>query len=69
MNMMLGTNPNAIMDEKIEDACRMFDKILDSDLVSWNAMIARYAQHDWSNKASEFFFQMQGTNVKPDQQG
>jgi pentatricopeptide repeat protein len=53
--------------QSIEDARRMFDKIPDRDLVSWNAMIAGYAQQECSNKALELFCQMQGTYVKPDQ--
>eukprot|EP01018_Ginkgo_biloba_P002796 Gb_01184 [translate_table: standard] len=51
---------------KIHDARCVFDKIYQRDLVSWNAMIAGYAQNGYGNEALQLFLQMQLAGVKPD---
>ncbi|XP_057821304.2 pentatricopeptide repeat-containing protein At3g12770-like isoform X2 [Cryptomeria japonica] len=47
-------------------ARELFDKMLQRDTVSWNAMIAGYAQHGFFGKAFETFKQMQMASVMPD---
>eukprot|EP01018_Ginkgo_biloba_P030407 Gb_26154 [translate_table: standard] len=49
----------------IEDAHRTFGKMLQSDVVSWNAMIAGYAQNGHGNEALKWFCRMQLVGVKP----
>eukprot|EP01018_Ginkgo_biloba_P035884 Gb_00601 [translate_table: standard] len=51
----------------IEDARHMFNKIHEQNMVSWNAMIAGYAQHCHGEKALQLFFEMQQAGMKPDQ--
>ncbi|KAH9310930.1 hypothetical protein KI387_025965, partial [Taxus chinensis] len=51
----------------IRDAQYLFDKMLERDLVSWNAMIAGYAQNGRGEDALKLGFQMQSTGVKPNQ--
>ena len=29
----------------LEDACKVFDQVLERNMVSWNAMLLGYAQH------------------------
>lgn len=43
----------------IEDACKMFERMPERDLVCWNAVIAGYAQNGMAKKAMELFLQMQ----------
>eukprot|EP01018_Ginkgo_biloba_P026615 Gb_19040 [translate_table: standard] len=50
----------------LESARQVFDKMCERDLVSWNAMIAGYAQNGIFDKALELFHQMQLTSIKPD---
>eukprot|EP01018_Ginkgo_biloba_P035644 Gb_29805 [translate_table: standard] len=50
----------------IEDARRVFDKILKPDVVSWNAMIAGYAQHGHGKDALQLFEEMLQAGMKPD---
>eukprot|EP01018_Ginkgo_biloba_P017187 Gb_23320 [translate_table: standard] len=50
----------------IEIARQFFDKMLERDVVSWNAMIAGYTQNGYANEALILFHQMHLTNVKPD---
>eukprot|EP01018_Ginkgo_biloba_P030840 Gb_14956 [translate_table: standard] len=49
----------------LEIARQLFDKMSTRDAVSWNAMIAGYAQNGHGNEALTLFQQMQLTNVKP----
>eukprot|EP01018_Ginkgo_biloba_P003458 Gb_33545 [translate_table: standard] len=49
----------------IEDARLMFDKILIRDVVSWNAMIAGYAQNENAKEAFKLFREMQKNDTKP----
>eukprot|EP01018_Ginkgo_biloba_P019102 Gb_39465 [translate_table: standard] len=50
----------------IENACKVFDKMSERDVVSWNAMIAGYAQNGPTYKAFTLFHQMQLADVMPD---
>lgn len=50
----------------IEDACQVFDNMPELDLISWNAMIAGYAQHGHGKEALKLFEEMVWTGVKPD---
>eukprot|EP01018_Ginkgo_biloba_P030284 Gb_21439 [translate_table: standard] len=49
----------------VEDARHVFDKMFRRDVVSWNAMIAGYAQNGHANKALALFHQMQHDEVTP----
>jgi pentatricopeptide repeat protein len=52
---------------RIEIARQLFDKMSTRNVVSWNAMIAGYAQNGYDNEALVLFDQMmQITDVKPD---
>eukprot|EP00249_Psilotum_nudum_P015995 c25607_g3_i1 orf=2-241(+) len=50
----------------IEFACQFFQKMPKRDVVSWNTMIAGYAQHGFCEKALNLFHQMHWECVKPD---
>ncbi|KAL5982712.1 hypothetical protein ACLOJK_016788 [Asimina triloba] len=50
----------------IEDGCRVFDKMVDRDKVSWNAMIVGYAQNGNANEALKLFNHMIMSEQKPD---
>ncbi|KAH9293478.1 hypothetical protein KI387_041321 [Taxus chinensis] len=50
----------------IQKACKVFDKMPQRDVTSWNAMIVGYAQNGLVDKALENFKQMQLAGVKPD---
>eukprot|EP01018_Ginkgo_biloba_P007201 Gb_03579 [translate_table: standard] len=52
--------------ESTKEACRVFNKMLKHDVVSWSAMIAGYAQNMYSEKAIELFCQMQHRGMKPE---
>eukprot|EP01018_Ginkgo_biloba_P010080 Gb_35396 [translate_table: standard] len=61
---------NALLDMyakcgSIENACKIFDNMLDRDVVSWTAMIVGYAQHGHGKEALQHFDQMQRVGVKP----
>eukprot|EP01018_Ginkgo_biloba_P025794 Gb_04080 [translate_table: standard] len=49
----------------IDIARQLFDKMLKRDVVTWNAMIAGYAQDGHSNEALTLFNQMQLSGMKP----
>ncbi|XP_059069451.1 pentatricopeptide repeat-containing protein At4g21065-like [Cryptomeria japonica] len=49
----------------IDNACELFNRMLQKDVVSWTAMIAGYAQNGFIGKALETFKQMQLAGVKP----
>jgi len=62
---------NALMDVyvkcgSIQDARRVFDKMPQRILISWNTMTAGYAHGGQINDASELFRQMQHENTEPD---
>eukprot|EP01018_Ginkgo_biloba_P020807 Gb_00199 [translate_table: standard] len=50
----------------IDVARKMFDKMFERDVVSWNAMIAAYGMHGHGEDALVLFSQMQQTGVNPD---
>ncbi|XP_057854695.2 pentatricopeptide repeat-containing protein At3g12770 [Cryptomeria japonica] len=50
---------------RIDKAGELFNKMPQKNLVSWNAMIAGYAQNGFVEKALETFKQMQMAGVKP----
>ncbi|KAH9317117.1 hypothetical protein KI387_018886, partial [Taxus chinensis] len=51
----------------IEEACRLFEKMPEQNMVSWTAMIAGYMQNGCSEEALRFFHQMQGMGLKCNQ--
>ena len=51
----------------IRDARLVFVKLGRRDIISWNAMIACYAQHGHCEEAFEVFRQMQRVGMKPNQ--
>ncbi|XP_057864387.2 pentatricopeptide repeat-containing protein At1g25360 [Cryptomeria japonica] len=50
----------------IEGAYRVFEAMPELDPISWNAMIAGYAQHGHGNKALLLFEQMLSIGIRPD---
>ncbi|KFK36618.1 hypothetical protein AALP_AA4G147200 [Arabis alpina] len=51
----------------LKDAFRIFDQFLNKDVVSWNSMIAGYAQHGLATQAIELFeVMMPKSGTKPD---
>lgn len=51
---------------RLEDARKLFDQMLERDIVSWNTIIGAFAQHGHSNMALELFEQMLGRGWPPD---
>ncbi|ERN20209.1 hypothetical protein AMTR_s00066p00131520 [Amborella trichopoda] len=51
---------------RVLEAHTIFNCIYNKDLVSWNSMIAGYAQHGLGSKAIELFENMLKTGTKPD---
>ncbi|XP_057856631.2 pentatricopeptide repeat-containing protein At3g24000, mitochondrial [Cryptomeria japonica] len=49
----------------INYACEVFHRMPQHDILSWNSMIAGYAQHGYGKKALQLFEQMQKTGMKP----
>jgi pentatricopeptide repeat protein len=49
----------------IEEAQQLFDGMSDRDVVTWNAMIAGYAQNEHGEEALKLLHEMQWTNLKP----
>ncbi|KAL6341087.1 hypothetical protein AAG906_032202 [Vitis piasezkii] len=49
----------------VEKACRVFDWIVDKDLVVTNAMVSGYAQHGFVHEALDLVQKMQQAGVKP----
>ncbi|KAJ7237495.1 hypothetical protein O6H91_Y445400 [Diphasiastrum complanatum] len=52
--------------ECTEDARELFDNMSDRDVVSWNAMIAGYAQNGLGKEALALYEQMKQEGVQPD---
>eukprot|EP01018_Ginkgo_biloba_P019689 Gb_04894 [translate_table: standard] len=50
----------------VELARHVFDKMSERNLVSWNAMLAGYAQNEYADEALAIFNQMQLADVAPD---
>eukprot|EP01018_Ginkgo_biloba_P037440 Gb_29880 [translate_table: standard] len=62
---------NSLMDMyakcgRIDFARRLFDRMSRRDVVSWNVMVAGYAQCGYANEALAMFYQMQLAGMKPD---
>lgn len=62
---------NTLMDMYIKcgslgDVCTMFNNICEKNIVSWNVMIAGYAQHGLGKQVRTTLEQMQATNIVPD---
>ncbi|KAL2926068.1 Pentatricopeptide repeat-containing protein DOT4 chloroplastic [Bienertia sinuspersici] len=51
--------------EMLESAQKLFDELLDRDVVTWNSMISGYASNGCSRKAIEVFKQMTCADVLP----
>ncbi len=49
----------------LEDAWRMFNKMVSCDVVSWNAMIWGHAKSRQAQKALQLFHRMQQEDVQP----
>lgn len=49
----------------LEDACLLFDRLPQQDVVSWSAMIAGYAQHGFGHEALQLFRNMQQEGIMP----
>ncbi|XP_057841894.1 pentatricopeptide repeat-containing protein At1g11290, chloroplastic isoform X2 [Cryptomeria japonica] len=52
--------------QNLEIARKVFDKMSERNVVSWNVMIAGYATHGHSEDALMLFHQMRSTRVRPD---
>eukprot|EP01018_Ginkgo_biloba_P022394 Gb_02038 [translate_table: standard] len=50
---------------RIQDACKVFEKMFHRDVVSWNAMITGYAQNGHGVEAVKLFNQIQPAGIKP----
>ncbi|KAF9602618.1 hypothetical protein IFM89_030506 [Coptis chinensis] len=48
---------------KLDEACWLFDMMVDRDVVSWNAIISGHWKH---SQALEYFNQMENSNILPD---
>ena len=51
----------------IRDARLVFDEMVRRDIISWNAMIAGYAQHGQCEEVFEVLRQMQQVDINPNQ--
>ncbi|XP_022989321.1 pentatricopeptide repeat-containing protein At4g04370 isoform X2 [Cucurbita maxima] len=52
---------------RLEQSCAIFNKIVEKNLVSWNAIIAGHAKNGYLNKAIFFFTEMRATSFqRPD---
>ncbi|XP_058081413.1 pentatricopeptide repeat-containing protein ELI1, chloroplastic [Magnolia sinica] len=49
----------------LDDACSVFDKIVNKDIVAWNSMIVGYAMHGHSQEALEQFSQLCCLGLRP----
>ncbi|WOG81288.1 hypothetical protein DCAR_0100434 [Daucus carota subsp. sativus] len=51
---------------ELEDAWKVFNEMLQKDVVTWNAMISAYAQYGKGEKALSLFDKMWNCGMKPD---
>lgn len=51
----------------LRDARKLFEKMPEHDMISWNALISGYAHHGLYEEALEQFFKMQFDDMRPDQ--
>ena len=49
------------------DACRDFNQIHESDVISWMTMIIAYNKKGYDQDALALFHQMQGIDIQPNQ--
>lgn len=52
----------------VKDARDVFDKMSQRDIVSWNSMVAVYAQSGFSVEALEFFCEMEFAGLQQGQE-
>ncbi|KAJ4951440.1 hypothetical protein NE237_028272 [Protea cynaroides] len=69
LNLLVGT---ALVDMyskcgSLAGAQHVFERMLDRDVVTWNAMIMGFSMNGQSRKALELFYQMGSGNVKPNE--
>ncbi|XP_042513821.1 pentatricopeptide repeat-containing protein At1g08070, chloroplastic-like [Macadamia integrifolia] len=69
LNLLVGT---ALVDMyskcgSLEGAQLVFERMLERDVVAWNAMIMGFSMNGQSRKALELFYQMRSGNVKPNE--
>eukprot|EP01018_Ginkgo_biloba_P019597 Gb_25048 [translate_table: standard] len=50
---------------RIDDACRVFDKMPKRSVISWTAMIVGYGMHGYGKEALKIFEQMQHSDMIP----
>eukprot|EP01018_Ginkgo_biloba_P022396 Gb_15666 [translate_table: standard] len=50
----------------LENACQVFEKMSQRDVVTWTAMISGYAMHGHGEDALTIFYQMQQAGLQPD---
>ena len=51
----------------LDSAPKLFDEMLEKDVVPWNALIGGYVQAKSSKEALALFHEMQGGGIKPDE--
>lgn len=49
----------------IEDACKVFHRLVKKDVVSWNSMLTSYARHGLGQEAVDLFEEMRGAGFQP----
>ncbi|CAK9163390.1 unnamed protein product [Ilex paraguariensis] len=49
----------------VEEASRLFDDMLNKDIVCWNSMINGYVQDGRSKEAFDLFFNLRGCGIRP----
>eukprot|EP01018_Ginkgo_biloba_P020809 Gb_00201 [translate_table: standard] len=52
--------------KRLDFAYQVFDNMFRRNVISWNAMIAGYAQNGYAKEALSLFYQMQVANMMPD---
>ena len=50
----------------VDEACKMFDRMPERDLVCWNTVIAGYAQNGLAKRALELVVRMQEEGHRPE---
>ncbi|GAY50131.1 hypothetical protein CUMW_124380 [Citrus unshiu] len=52
---------------KIDEACMIFARLQEKDIVSWNTMISTYAQRNLGRSAILAYLEMQSVGIRPDE--
>jgi pentatricopeptide repeat protein len=52
--------------QNLFDACKLFDTMAQTDLVTWNGMITGFVQNGFMGEASHLFREMISVGIKPD---